>query len=638
MFRNLSTSTKLLLLCGLFVVSLAVTVFSLVTEKQIAIQFSRKELIGSRYIAALRPVYDVALARQGEQGTVALIRTDELIRVLSSEHTGGAAGLQTSELEQELAKALRDLPPTTAEGADGNELVQNLLAKARSLIVRAADDSNLTLDPDIDTYYLQTIVTTKLPVWLAQLAQMRALFDISAPLDGEEAGEDDRLSWLEPWKEGASAEGHKVRFQVLEGVLQSTLDDTEDELQAAFRGNNGAHVKEATGAAVAGAIAASRSYLDALRAGMNDSGAADQGSENRDHSFASAAGGATTAWTALQNELDRLLQQRIDGLLARLYGGLGLTSALGMLSILVAYLTYRHIVNPLSRLEAVATKVRETKDYRLRIDHQSEDEIGQLAAAFNDMLSELSLAREREKAEQAELARTSKLTTIGAMTASIAHEVNQPLAAVVTNSNAALRWLANQEPDLDEARAALKRIIDNGHRASKVIGSIRAMFKKDLAERSRFNINDLAREVLLLAQDNLDIHQVTLHTELRKDVPDVLADRVQLQQVLLNLIVNGAEAMASVSDRQRLLRVSSDIHDTDEVIITVADCGTGIDPKDINQIFEPFYTTKASGMGMGLAICKSIIESHGGRLWVTAEHPCGTAFHVAMTGLMVGEE
>ena len=616
MFRNLSTSTKLRVLCGLFILSLAVTAYGLVTEKQIAIEFTRKEIIGSRYLAALRPVYDVTLAQQGEHGTVALIRTDELIRVLSGQ-AGTAAGLQTAELERALAKALRDLPLTTTESASDDDPVQNVLARARNLIVRAADDSNLTLDPDIDTYYLQTIVTTKLPVWLSQLAQMRA-FERAAPA-------------------GATPEGHKIRFQVLEGVLQSTLDETADDLEAAFRGANGASVKETTEGALTTAIAASRSYLDALRAVMDDSRAADTGSVNLNQSFASAEASITTAWTAIQMELDRLLQKRIDGLLARLRGGLGLTSVLGILSILVAYLTYRHIVNPLTRLEAVATKVRETKDYRLRIDHQSEDEIGHLAAAFNDMLSELSLAREREKAEQAELARTSKLTTIGAMTASIAHEVNQPLAAVVTNSNAALRWLANREPDLDEARAALKRIIENGHRASKVVGSVRAMFKKDPAERTRLNINDVAREVLLLAHDNLEAHQVTLRTELRDDVPDVLADRVQLQQVLLNLIVNGAEAMASVANRERLLQVSSDIDDTDAVIVTVTDCGTGIDPKDINQIFEAFYTTKASGMGMGLAICRSIVESHGGRLWVTPARPWGTAFHVAMPGLPAGE-
>lgn len=617
MFRNLSTSTKLLLLCGLFVLSLAVTAYSLVTEKQIAIQFTRKEIIGSRYIAALRPVYDVTLAQQGEQGTVALIRTDELIRVLSQQ-AGSAAGLQTAELERALAEALRALPLTMTESVNGNDAVQDVLAKARSLIVRAADDSNLTLDPDIDTYYLQTIVTTKLPAWLAQLAQIRALFDTSAPL-------------------GVTPVGHQVRFQVLDGVLQSTLDETENALESAFRGSNSASVKAATAQAVAGAIAASRSYLDALRATMSDGDAGDPDPDNLDRSFAGAAVSATTAWTAVQSELDRLLQQRIDGLRARLHAGLGLTSVLGLLSLLVAYLTYHHIVDPLRRLEAVAAKVRETKDYRLRIDYQSEDEIGQLAAAFNDMLSELSSAREREKAEQAELARTSKLTTIGAMTASIAHEVNQPLAAVVTNGNAALRWLANQEPDLDEARAALKRIIDNGHRASKVVGSVRAMFKKDLSERSRLNVNDLTREVLLLAQDDLETHRVTLQTELREDVPEVLADRVQLQQVLFNLIVNGAEAMASLTDRERLLRVSSEIHDADGVMITVADCGTGIDPKDAKQVFEPFFTTKASGMGMGLAICRSIVESHGGRLWATPLHPHGTAFHVAMTGLRVGK-
>ncbi len=581
MFRNLSTSTKLLALCGLFALSLTVTTFSLVAEKQITIQFARKELIGSEYIAALRPVYDVTLAQRGEQGTVALIRTDELVRVLSSKQATRAAGLHTTELEQALAKALRDLPPTAAEGTNGIDPVQNVLARTRSLIVRAADDSNLTLDPDIDTYYLQTIITTKLPVWLSQVAQMRTLFGRSAPA-------------------GTSTEGHKIRFQVLEGVLQSTLDDTEKELEAAFRGSNGASVKEAAEAALGTAIAASRSYLDALRARMSGSRAADSGSDNFDQSFASAARSVTTAWTAIQKELDRLLRQRIDGLLASLYRVLGLTGALGALSILVAYLTYRHIVNPLSRLEAVATKVRETKDYRLRIDHQGEDEIGHLAAAFNDMLSELSLAREREKAEQAELARTSKMITIGAMTASIAHEVNQPLAAVVTNSNAALRWLANREPDLDEARSALKRIIENGHRASKVVGSVRAMFKKDLAERTRLNINDLAREVLLLANDNLETHQVTLRTELRDDVPEVLADPVQLQQVLLNLIVNGAEAMASVDDRERLLRVSSDVHHTDGVDINGGRLRNGHRPQGQRTHFRTLLHDEGERHGDGV--------------------------------------
>jgi signal transduction histidine kinase len=620
MFRNLSTSTKLLVLCGLFIISLAVTTYSLVTEKQIAIEFARKELIGSQYIANLRSIYEATLARQGGQNIPTYDRAlaDELIRVVSSREADAAGALQSAELEQALLKALRDLPSTPAEGADDDDPALDVLAKARSLILRAGDNSNLTLDPDLDTYYLQTVLVTKLPAWLGQLAQMRASFGRSASAV-------------------TSGEANRVRFQVLESALHSLLEGIRDDLKAAMRGNSDESLKQAADGPVETAIAASRSYLDALSAGLIDRQTADPAPHDLDRSFASAAGNAITAWTAVQNELDRLLQRRIDGLNAKLRGGLGVTGALGALSILVAYLTHYHIVRPLKRLEAVARTVRETKNYRLRIDYDGRDEIGRLAVAFNDMLSELSVAREREKTEQAELARTSKLITIGAMTASIAHEVNQPLAAVVTNSNAALRWLANQEPDLDEARAALKRIVRDGHRASEVIGSVRAMFKKDHAERTRLNVNDLAREVLVLAYGNLETHQITVRSELREEVPDVLADRVQLQQVLLNLIINGAEAMASVTDRERLLRVSSDAHGPNGVVITVADAGTGIDPKDMDRIFEPFYTTKASGMGMGLPICKSIIESHGGRLWATALHPCGTAFHVAMTGLMVGE-
>lgn len=614
MFRNLSTSTKLLVLCGLFVISLAVTTYSLVTEKQIAIEFARKELIGSRYIAAVRSIYGEILAQQGKQSLPATGRaiSDELARVLSSGGTGAADALHTTELEQVLLLALSDLP-----SGDGDDPVPDVLAQAQSLILRAGDGSNLALDPDLDSYYLQAIVVTKLPAWLGRLAEMRALFNGSA------AG-------------NISAEEHKVRFQVQEGILLSILDDTRSNLNAALRGNLDGSLKTAVDGSLETAIAASRTYLDTLRAGMIDNRPAGPGSDLVDQSFANAVGHATTTWMIAQDELDRLLQLRIDGLLARLRGGLGLTGALAALSLAVAYMTYRHIVKPLKRLETVARTVRETKNYRLRMNYDSRDEIGQLAAAFNDMLSELSAAREREMTEQAELARSTRLTTIGAMTASIAHEVNQPLAAVVANSNAALRWLANREPDLDEARAALKRIVRDGHRASEVIGSVRAMFKKERSERTWLNVNDLAREVLLLAHGSLETHQVAVRSELCEEVPGVLADRVQLQQVLLNLIVNGAEAMASVTDRERLLRVSSEVQDADCVVITVTDSGTGIDLKDVDRIFEPFYTTKANGMGMGLPICRSIIESHGGRLWATPMHPNGTAFHISMTGSKVG--
>ena len=416
------------------------------------------------------------------------------------------------------------------------------------------------------------------------------------------------------------------------------LDGTGKDLDAALRGNSDGTIKNTVDRSLRTALASVHSYFDALRDSWTDNQAGETSAQSLDRTYASAAGNVLDTWRISQSELDRLLQERIDRLLTRMRGSLALTGTLGALSIIVAYLTHHHIVRPLRRLEAVARTVRETRDYRLRVSNDSRDEIGQLSQAFNDMLSELSAAREREQSEQAELARITKLTTVGAMTASIAHEVNQPLAAIVTNSNAALRWLASQEPDFEEARAALRRIVRDGHRASEIIGGIRAMFKKDHGERTRLNINDLARDVLLLAHASLESHQVSVRSDLREDVPDVFGDRVQLQQVLLNLIINGAEAMASVTDRPRLLQLTSDRQGVNEVIITVADCGTGIDPEDMKRIFEPFFTTKASGMGMGLSICRSIIESHGGKLWATTLDPHGTAFHAAFVGLAASDE
>jgi PAS domain S-box-containing protein len=231
---------------------------------------------------------------------------------------------------------------------------------------------------------------------------------------------------------------------------------------------------------------------------------------------------------------------------------------------------------------------------------------------------------------QSDLARVSRLTTMGEMTASIAHEVNQPLAAIVANGNAGLRWLASKTPDLDEVHASLKRIISDGHRASEVIGSIRAMFKKEDHGKTRLDINELVHEILALVQGELQINRISVQTDLAPDLPEVLGDRIQLQQVILNLIMNAIEAMISVEGRARALRVSSEQRGPDGVLMSVADSGTGIDSKTIDRIFEPLYTTKPDGMGMGLSICRSIIQAHRGQLSASAGHPHGSVFQVVL--------
>jgi signal transduction histidine kinase len=230
------------------------------------------------------------------------------------------------------------------------------------------------------------------------------------------------------------------------------------------------------------------------------------------------------------------------------------------------------------------------------------------------------------------------LMTMGEMAASIAHEINQPLAAIVTSGNAGLRWLARATPDLNEARAALQRIAREGQRASQVIASVRAMFKKDTQERMPVGVDDLLREILALVHGELQNQKIVVQTNLAGGLPPVLADHVQLQQVILNLLMNAIDAMRPVTDRPRLLRVESALHDPAGILISVQDSGTGINPEDMDRIFDAFFTTKSNGMGLGLSICRSFIEAHGGRLSASAATPYGSVFHVALPTHRPGAE
>jgi len=245
-------------------------------------------------------------------------------------------------------------------------------------------------------------------------------------------------------------------------------------------------------------------------------------------------------------------------------------------------------------------------------------------------ITELKEAEAALQMSQRELARVSRQTTMGAMTASIAHEINQPLSAIVLNGNAALRFLSRPEPDLQGVRAGLMNIVEDGHRASQVIASIRAMFGKDGGERTELDLNDLVRQVLAIAHGELESHLVSLQIDLFHRLPQILGDRVPLQQVFLNLIMNAIEAMAAVSNRPRVLSASSEIHGADHVLIKLQDSGAGIDANDMGRIFDAFFTTKSNGMGMGLAICRSIVEAHGGRLSASPAIPHGSIFHVVL--------
>jgi PAS domain S-box-containing protein len=253
------------------------------------------------------------------------------------------------------------------------------------------------------------------------------------------------------------------------------------------------------------------------------------------------------------------------------------------------------------------------------------------ALAITRDITDLVLASERLRAAQADLAHVNRVATMGQLTASIAHEVNQPIAAAVINAQTALRWLEGDPPDLAEAGQALCRVIDNGGRAADVIARIRAVVSKAPPRMTRFDLNEAVGDVIALTRSEALKQGVSVQSRLATDLPSVEGDRVQVQQVILNLIMNAIEAMSGVDDGARELRLSTEADAVGGgVLVAVRDSGPGLDPMSEARLFDAFYTTKPEGMGMGLAICRSIAEAHGGRLWASANEPRGAVFQLML--------
>jgi two-component system sensor histidine kinase/response regulator len=378
MFRNLSTSTKLFILCSTFIVAIAVAIYSLVAEKQIAIEFARKELAGVRYLETLRGVYAAILTEPlGVDAAEQAPSPEDVLTSLDMAEREAAGSLKTAELEKSLAATLRKLWSKEAAGEQQSSLVLDALAQARDLASRIGDDSNLALDPDLDSYYLQDSVVRQMPRLLGQIGETRA-FSLAGPTDASPSGDE------------------KARLLVLDAMTRSTTEDIERDLTSAYRGNADGQLQQEVEGEVANMLSSITAYFRALNESVSDTA----GSESRDRFYQATVNDAVAAWTVTQAELKRLLNQRIDNLVGKLRRSLLVTGALAVLSLLLALLTHRHIVRPLARLEGLAKTVRKTKDYGNRSDYRSDDEIGRLAVAFNEMLAELEGAHQREIAEQ----------------------------------------------------------------------------------------------------------------------------------------------------------------------------------------------------------------------------------------------
>jgi len=296
-----------------------------------------------------------------------------------------------------------------------------------------------------------------------------------------------------------------------------------------------------------------------------------------------------------------------------------------LVALFVTWLTSRERKGAMSLVHA-----HDQLDLKIHELEKSNESLQAEIAARTRAEEEIRESERRYSEVQMELVHANRVATMGQLSASIAHEVNQPIGATLNNASAALRWLSKEPADLEKARQALNRIVANGNRVSEVIGRMRALFQKAPLRKEEMDINGAILEVIALTRGEVVKNEISVQSHLVEGLPLIQGDRVQLQQVILNLIINAVEALSAVSEGSRELVITTGKGEPDGVLVVVRDSGPGLSSPCLERIFEAFYTTKPGGLGMGLSICRSIIEAHGGRLWATAAQPQGATFQFTL--------
>jgi len=583
---------RLLALSLVFCIPIALLTGLFIAQSWKDISFANREIDGASYEKAIWPVLRASALGAGVGADQADLRA---VRGRFDAEFGTAAA--TDALARAASAAQR-------------------LEAGRALMDTVADRSNLTLDPDLDSFYVMDAVTVRLPTLLVStntLSEAAAL--------------------------PASVSDRPVRIAEALQTLRGAADAATSDFDAAMRAN-------ATGkarAALAGHAAALQRFADVL-ADQRDALIAGAPGATADADVRALQAEVGDTWRVARDELQRLLEARVGRLTQTLILNLAVVLYFLGFAAALAFI----IAGGLSRRVAdliIAMDRLIDGDIRVAVPHLADrNETGHIARtveAFKQSLIEGERLREEAQAQtasaetarataEAERARVVRFLSVGEMASSIAHEINQPIAAIVAGGAAARRWLERETPNVARARQAIDRIVRDAGRAGAVIARIRQVLGKNAPIFLRIDVNQAVQEALEFTERERSLARIATRLDLAPGLPPVRGDRVQLQQVIINLTLNGVDAMKSTQGAPRTLSVATALTPEGEVLVSVADSGEGLEPGAAERLFDPFYTTKQTGMGLGLSISRSIIADHGGKIWAETGADGGAVFRFTL--------